>query len=81
MASSHNAPPATLDGALEVGPDEWRAPGFYQLLTALVVPRPVGWISTISKRVRNLAPYSYFNLMGSDPPYVAFGSARIPSSP
>jgi hypothetical protein len=34
MASSHNAPPATLDGALEVGPDEWRAPGFYQLLTA-----------------------------------------------
>jgi hypothetical protein len=41
MASSHNAPPATLDGALEVGSDEWRAPGFYQLLTALVVPRPV----------------------------------------
>jgi hypothetical protein len=34
MASSHNAPPATLDCALEVGPDEWRAPGFYQLLTA-----------------------------------------------
>jgi hypothetical protein len=56
MASSHNAPPATLDGALEVGPDEWRAPGFYHLLTALVVPRPVGWISTISKSgVRNLA--------------------------
>jgi len=56
MASSHNAPPATLDCALEVGPDEWRALGFYQLLTALVVPRPVGWISTISKSgVRNLA--------------------------
>ena len=62
MASSHNAPLAPLDCALEVGPDEWRAPGFYQLLTALVVPRPVGWISTISKSgVRNLAPYSYFS--------------------
>ena len=81
MASSHNAPPATLDCALEVGPDEWRAPGFYQLLTALVVPRPVGWISTISKSgVRNLAPYSYFNLMGRDPPHVAFGSTGVKDS-
>ena len=81
MASSHNAPPATLDCALEVGPDEWRAPGFYQLLTALVVPRPVGWISTISKNgVRNLAPYSYVNLMGRDPPYVAFGSTGVKDS-
>jgi hypothetical protein len=81
MPSSHSAPPATLDCALEVGPDEWRAPGFYQLLTALVVPRPVGWISTISKSgVRNLAPYSYFNLMGSDPPYVAFGSTGVKDS-
>ena len=44
MPSSHEAPPAALDRPLEVGPDDWRAPGFYQLLTALVVPRPVGWI-------------------------------------
>jgi flavin reductase (DIM6/NTAB) family NADH-FMN oxidoreductase RutF len=44
-------------------------------MTALVIPRPIGWISTISaKGVRNLAPYSYFNLMGSDPFYIAFGS-------
>jgi len=81
MPSSKDAPPATLDCALEVGPDEWRAPGFYQLLTALVVPRPVGWISTISKSgVRNLAPYSYFNLMGRDPPHVAFGSTGVKDS-
>src|SRR6266436_6246788 len=49
MPRSHDAPPITLDRALEVGPDDWQAPGFYQLMTALVVPRPVGWISTISK--------------------------------
>ena len=49
MPSSHDAPPVTLDCPLEVGPDDWRAPGFYQLLTALVVPRPIGWISTISE--------------------------------
>jgi flavin reductase (DIM6/NTAB) family NADH-FMN oxidoreductase RutF len=30
--------------------------------------------------LRNLAPYSYFNLMGSDPPYVAFGSSGIKDS-
>src|ERR1700730_9537558 len=81
MASSHDAPPAALDRPLEVGPGDWRAPGFYQLLTALVVPRPIGWISTISAvGVPNVAPYSYFNLMGSDPPYVAFGSTGIKDS-
>jgi flavin reductase (DIM6/NTAB) family NADH-FMN oxidoreductase RutF len=81
MPSSHNSPPADLDRALEVGPDDWQAPGFYQLMTALVVPRPVGWISTISASgVRNVAPYSYFNLMGSDPPYVAFGSSGVKDS-
>ena len=63
------APPATLDRALEVGPHDWQGPAFYQLLTALVVPRPIGWISTISQdSVRNLAPYSYFNLMAAIPP-------------
>jgi flavin reductase (DIM6/NTAB) family NADH-FMN oxidoreductase RutF len=81
MPSSHDAPPATLDRALEVGPDDWQGPAFYQLMTALVVPRPVGWISTISQTgVHNVAPYSYFNLMGSDPPYVAFGSTGVKDS-
>lgn len=78
MAASHAAPPRTLDRALEVGPEDWRERDFYQLMTALVIPRPVGWISTVSAAgVRNLAPYSYFNLMGSDPFYVAFGSTRV----
>ena len=77
MAGSHTAPPETLDRPLEVGPDDFKGRAFYQLMTALVVPRPIGWISTISaKGVNNLAPYSYFNLMGSDPFYVAFGSTR-----
>ena len=50
-------------------------------MTALVIPRPVGWISTVSAAgVRNVAPYSYFNLMGSDPFYVAFGSTGVKDS-
>jgi len=81
MPRSHDAPPETLDRALEVGPGDWQGPAFYQLMTALVIPRPIGWISTISaKGVRNIAPYSYFNLMGSDPFYVAFGSTGVKDS-
>jgi flavin reductase (DIM6/NTAB) family NADH-FMN oxidoreductase RutF len=75
MSGSHDAPPNVLDRPLEIGSEDWSVRDFYQLMTALVIPRPIGWISTISAAgVRNVAPYSYFNLMGSDPFYVAFGS-------
>lgn len=42
---------------------------------ACVVPRPIGWISTRSKRgTDNLAPYSQFNNLTFDPPYVMFSA-------
>ncbi|HEX6158390.1 MAG TPA: flavin reductase family protein, partial [Burkholderiales bacterium] len=42
---------------------------------ALVTPRPIGWISTVSARGEiNLAPYSYFNAFSSNPPIVGFSS-------
>jgi flavin reductase (DIM6/NTAB) family NADH-FMN oxidoreductase RutF len=78
MLNSHAAPPEILDGPIEVGPDDWQGRAFYFLMNALVVPRPIGWISTISKQgVRNLAPYSHFNLMGSNPFYCAFASTGV----
>jgi flavin reductase (DIM6/NTAB) family NADH-FMN oxidoreductase RutF len=78
MKSSHQAPPQALDRPLEVSPADWDKRQFYLLMTALVIPRPIGWMSTVSAGgVRNLAPYSYFNLMGSDPFYVAFGSTGV----
>ena len=81
MPGSHETPPATLDRPLEVAPGDWAAREFYLLMTALVIPRPIGWISTLSgSGVRNVAPYSYFNLMGSDPFYVAFGSTGVKDS-
>ena len=44
----------------------------YQLLTTLVVPRPIGWISTQSAQgTPNLAPYSFFAAISSTPPLVA----------
>jgi flavin reductase (DIM6/NTAB) family NADH-FMN oxidoreductase RutF len=43
---------------------------------ALVAPRPIGWITTISKAgVLNLAPYSFFNAVSDSPPIVMFSSA------
>ena len=40
-----------------------------------VVPRPIGWISTISRDgVHNLAPYSQFQNLTFDPPYVMFSA-------
>lgn len=42
---------------------------------ALIAPRPIGWISTLSTNgTVNLAPYSYFNAVGNNPHYVMFAS-------
>lgn len=42
---------------------------------ALVAPRPIGWISTLGRNgVVNLAPYSFFNAVGTDPHYLMFSS-------
>jgi flavin reductase (DIM6/NTAB) family NADH-FMN oxidoreductase RutF len=44
--------------------------------TAIVVPRPIGWISTLdAKGAVNLAPYSFFNAVSARPPFVIFGSS------
>lgn len=42
---------------------------------AMVVPRPIGWISSLSPDgVANLAPYSFFNAVANRPNYVMFSS-------
>lgn len=46
-------------------------------LKACVVPRPIGWLTTINDRgVVNLAPFSFFNLLSYDPPFVMFSAGR-----
>jgi len=46
---------------------------------SIVVPRPIGWISSIDREGRvNLAPFSQFNNLGYDPPYVMFAAANFP---
>lgn len=48
---------------------------------AIVAPRPIGWVSTVSSSgQRNLAPYSFFNAVCDTPPMVAFGSTGYKDS-
>ena len=48
---------------------------------SIVVPRPVGWISTLSTDgIVNLAPYSQFNNLAYDPPYVMFSGSSFPGT-
>jgi flavin reductase (DIM6/NTAB) family NADH-FMN oxidoreductase RutF len=44
-------------------------------LTALIVPRPIGWISTLDGQGRvNLAPYSFYNAVSASPPMIYFST-------
>ena len=44
----------------------------YKLLLATVVPRPIGWLSTLSRDgVANLAPFSFFTVVGRKPPVLS----------
>ena len=58
-------------------PNELEHTAVYKLLTGSVIPRPIGWISSVSENgVNNLAPFSYFNAVGDDPPHVMFSTGR-----
>jgi flavin reductase (DIM6/NTAB) family NADH-FMN oxidoreductase RutF len=49
----------------------------YKLLTGTIIPRPIGWISTIDENgINNLAPFSYFNMVSSDPACLMFSTRR-----
>jgi flavin reductase (DIM6/NTAB) family NADH-FMN oxidoreductase RutF len=48
---------------------------FYRMLTAVVVPRPIAWVSTVSADgVPNLAPHSFYSVACARPPIVLFTS-------
>jgi flavin reductase (DIM6/NTAB) family NADH-FMN oxidoreductase RutF len=76
MPTSHPEPPAVLDAPLELDPADWPSRQVYFLMTGLVIPRPIAWVSTVSADgVRNVAPHSYFNVMAHRPPHVVFSSS------
>ena len=45
----------------------------YHALIGVVTPRPIAWVTTIDEQGRvNLAPFSFFNVFGANPPVVIF---------
>ncbi|MBB6171983.1 flavin reductase (DIM6/NTAB) family NADH-FMN oxidoreductase RutF [Nocardiopsis mwathae] len=59
----------------DLTPEDLPGRAFYRLLTAVVVPRPIAWISTTSASgVDNLAPHSFFTVSSVEPPIVQFTS-------
>jgi flavin reductase (DIM6/NTAB) family NADH-FMN oxidoreductase RutF len=73
MAENPPFPPKELEAPLELDPEAWDPKQVYYLQTALVIPRPIAWVSTLSSEgAENLAPHSYFNGICDDPPYIMF---------
>ncbi len=53
----------------------------YKLLLGCVVPRPIAWVSTADLAgVRNLAPFSFFNAIGSNPPAISISVSYVDGS-
>ncbi|HEX8980011.1 MAG TPA: flavin reductase family protein [Parasulfuritortus sp.] len=58
---------------MQIDPAQHSVADNYKLLTNLVVPRPIAWVTSQGPDgVVNLAPFSFFNAVGSDPLYVLF---------
>lgn len=65
---------------MQIVPGDLDETAAYRLLIASVIPRPVAWCSTVDPDGRpNLAPFSFFNAVTSDPPTLVVGIGK--SSP
>ena len=51
----------------------------YKILTSFVLPRPIAWVTSLGETgVVNAAPFSFFNVLGEDPPLCVFAINRRP---
>ncbi len=64
-------------GIFTLRPEERPVPEVFRLLTSVVAPRPIAFVSTVdSDGTPNLAPFSFFNAFGANPPMVGFSPSR-----
>ncbi len=62
---------------MQIDPDTLNPEAAYRLLSGLVVPRPVAWVSTLSATgVVNLAPFSCFTFVSNRPPMLGVNIGR-----
>ena len=60
---------------MQFDPKHLDATSLYKLLTGAIIPRPIAWISSIdSNNINNLAPFSYFNIVGEK--HIMFSTAK-----
>ena len=63
----------------EFDPNQIERREIYRILTGSIVPRPIGWASTISKDgISNIAPFSFFTCLWVAPPMISLTIARNP---
>jgi len=66
---------------MKLDPVEMSTLDVYRLMIRTIVPRPIAWISSVSPDgVRNIAPFSFFTGITTDPPTVCFAPARKPGA-
>ena len=58
---------------MQIDPNESTIRDIYQHMVNLITPRPIAWVTTVSESgVANLAPFSFFNGVGANPPTLMF---------
>lgn len=73
MRSEIDSPHPTNGPMLTLDPATCEPKDIYKLLTGTVVPRPIALVSTVDRAgIANLAPFSFFNAVGSNPPTLLF---------
>jgi len=64
---------ASDDATLSINPADYEPRQVYKLMTGIIVPRPVALVSTVDRNgTANLAPFSFFAGVGSNPPTLLF---------
>ncbi|BAR56317.1 hypothetical protein NK6_3139 [Bradyrhizobium diazoefficiens] len=62
---------------MRIDPTELGAERIYRLMTGIVVPRPIAWVTSLSRSgVLNLAPFSAFTFVSQKPPMLAISVGR-----
>lgn len=58
---------------MEYDPSDLSPRERYKVLTSFVLPRPIAWVTTLGPTgIVNAAPFSFFNVLGEDPPLCVF---------
>ena len=58
---------------MQMKPSDVKPRDFYRVLISAIAPRPIAWVSTVSKEgIANLAPFSFFNALCGTPPLLGF---------